>query len=749
MRSISAVLGMVLSVTMVAQWSVTGNSGTTPGTNYLGTQDQQRMLIKTYAKWRLMVNEDDAYTINGFSSLPAYGFTAISPTSSFWGSGPGGPFSRLHLAEGSGTNNQDQGYRPWMRNGITFTGNSDMGYIGQKYTYNDSSDYTSGEQDDYTDMIINWSDNPGTWLSDRLRFIFTSDYDASTTGNGSLEGLEAMQLYPHDSGSEVFVGIGDWFAAAATPSERLDVLDRTIRIRRLVPDYEDQSLEKFVVTDDNGRLHWADKPQDCDWTVIPGSGAGTNDVYTAYGSATDDCPDETEAVGIGTNAPGAKLHVNTSNFGTAMKVIGTMSTTTNKGVYVETSGGSSSNYGLDVSSTQGSATNAASYGVNVRAIGSGASGNSQNYGVRASCTGTTYRSRGFEATTDGATFTSYAGNFISHDHASYANGVEGYSDDGILSSHGVYGIAESDAEENFGVHGEANGTDDYAYYGVYGEATSSGSTPVVIGVYGTASGSGSDIWAMYSEGDQYSTSSSTWNTSDAMFKDNVEDLSDALDLIELLEPKTFTFDTATYGYMHFSSRPQFGMIAQDVENVIPTIVREVHRPADLDSSGNVVHAPLDFKAMQYGALIPVLVAALKEQQATIDDQASRLDDLEQSLASCCSSMNGSGSQSMTLGSNMGVDAPSKDKALGSDLTIAPNPFTESTTLSYLLAKAGQMRLDVSSSEGLHIVTLRSGRQEAGAYSMTWNTQDLAAGIYYITLYQDGEQLVRKAVKVSR
>ncbi|MBK8948019.1 MAG: hypothetical protein IPM68_03920 [Flavobacteriales bacterium] len=38
-----------------------------------------------------------------------------------------------------------------------------------------------------------------------------------------MEGLEAMQLYPHDSGSEVFVGIGDWFGQSATPDERLDV----------------------------------------------------------------------------------------------------------------------------------------------------------------------------------------------------------------------------------------------------------------------------------------------------------------------------------------------------------------------------------------------------------------------------------------------------------------------------------------------------------------------------------------------
>ncbi len=40
-----------------------------------------------------------------------------------------------------------------MRNGVTFTGNLDHGYIGQNY----------GDED-YTDMVIQWSDNPGNYF---------------------------------------------------------------------------------------------------------------------------------------------------------------------------------------------------------------------------------------------------------------------------------------------------------------------------------------------------------------------------------------------------------------------------------------------------------------------------------------------------------------------------------------------------------------------------------------------------------
>lgn len=126
--------------------------------------------------------------------------------------------TRLHLAEGKGDNSQDIGYRPWMRNGVSLTGNADQGYMGQKYTYEHPQDYGSGELKDYTDLVLQWSDNPGKELKDRMRFIFTSGYEHSnTTGANSLEGLEGMRLYPVNKG-EMNVGIGDFFAANITSS---------------------------------------------------------------------------------------------------------------------------------------------------------------------------------------------------------------------------------------------------------------------------------------------------------------------------------------------------------------------------------------------------------------------------------------------------------------------------------------------------------------------------------------------------
>jgi hypothetical protein len=97
--------------------------------------------------------------------FPRSGFVGISGTPGFFGTGGYGPFSRLHLADqdpnSEGPNHYalPWGYRTWMRNGITFTGNHDHAYIGQKY----------GDHDE-TDLVIHWSDDPNEikWGTDRM-----------------------------------------------------------------------------------------------------------------------------------------------------------------------------------------------------------------------------------------------------------------------------------------------------------------------------------------------------------------------------------------------------------------------------------------------------------------------------------------------------------------------------------------------------------------------------------------------------
>ncbi len=164
--------------------------------------------------------------------------------------GAPGPYTGLHLAAAT-TNTQQAGYRSNMGNGITLTGNDDQMYVGQLF-----------RGLDFTDAAIVWSDNPGEFLADRLTFNFTSSYNAAaTSGNTSFRGLRTLLIQPAGSGQEAFVGVGDFDAASATPSERLDILNGRLRIRELpLAANENANLAKYLVTDNNGVIHWRNVP---------------------------------------------------------------------------------------------------------------------------------------------------------------------------------------------------------------------------------------------------------------------------------------------------------------------------------------------------------------------------------------------------------------------------------------------------------------------------------------------------------
>lgn len=182
---------------------VTALGNTIVGAQYVGCDggSSQPLRLKTTLNYnidfssvnllRMRLNGNPVVAnINGYPGINRDGYFSISGVPAFYNSGPGA-FSRLHLVDDEGpalpqTYAQQYGYRPWMRNGITFTGNSDQGYIGQQYMATDA-----------TDMVIQWSDNPQTdpWASDRMRFVFASNpIPASPTGMRSLNGLEAMRL---------------------------------------------------------------------------------------------------------------------------------------------------------------------------------------------------------------------------------------------------------------------------------------------------------------------------------------------------------------------------------------------------------------------------------------------------------------------------------------------------------------------------------------------------------------------------
>jgi hypothetical protein len=107
-------------------------------------------------------------------------------------------------------------------------------------------------------------------------------------------------------------------------------------------------------------------------------------------------------------------------------------------------------------------------------------------------------------------------------------------------------------------------------------------------------------------------STGTWGTiSDARLKENIVDATSKLDKVNQLRVVNF----------NLKSDPdvkQIGFIAQEMEEVFPSLVQE----GEEDGEGGY------FKAVKTTVLIPILVKAIQEQQAIITEQSLALQDLK-------------------------------------------------------------------------------------------------------------------------
>lgn len=92
-------------------------------------------------------------------------------------------------------------------------------------------------------------------------------------------------------------------------------------------------------------------------------------------------------------------------------------------------------------------------------------------------------------------------------------------------------------------------------------------------------------------------------TSDARLKDDIQTLSNALEKVLQLRGVSFTRKGV----------PEIGLIAQEVEVIVPTVVQE---------------SPEGYKTVAYQNMVGLLIEAIKEQNATIRDLTARLEKLE-------------------------------------------------------------------------------------------------------------------------
>lgn len=198
------------------------------------------------------------------------------------------------------------------------------------------------------------------------------------------------------------------------------------------------------------------------------------------------------------------------------------------------------------------------------------------------------------------------------------NGVEAvtaYSGEanvaGILGLH-IYGGAFNSA--GVGVRGQSN---DWQGIGVLGARVNNG---------------GADAgWGGLFLGDLGYTGL-VLNASDAKVKTNIVDVENSLSLLSEIRIVEYSYDTLQYPHLGLNTEREYGVIAQELKEVLPTMVKTKSLPININQHTNPNQSmdevvSEDFEMVDYTKLIPLLVKGIQEQQETIQQYEEIINDL--------------------------------------------------------------------------------------------------------------------------
>lgn len=182
---------------------------------------------------------------------------------------------------------------------------------------------------------------------------------------------------------------------------------------------------------------------------------------------------------------------------------------------------------------------------------------------------------------------------------------------GTTNYHSIFGLYIATTGEGIAVRGSANSSD-------------------AIGVMGSipTSGDWSGFGGLFTGGLGYAHG--IYNLSDKNVKKDIKSITNALSKIKELKGISYKYDPNVLKSAKEDERIYLGFIAQDVEQVLPEVVVSKNFPMGggeikiTDKNDNLK----EVKVVDYVAIVPVLVEAIKEQQEIIENQEARIAKLE-------------------------------------------------------------------------------------------------------------------------
>lgn len=212
--------------------------------------------------------------------------------------------------------------------------------------------------------------------------------------------------------------------------------------------------------------------------------------------------------------------------------------------------------------------------------------------------------------------------------------------------------------------------------------------------------------------------------------------------------------------MNLPSGNQYGLISEQVEQVLPDIVKTAIQPEVTDTLGNIVVPAVNFKAMNYTAIVPLLIASIQQmdssnteqqlQNELMQNQLTILQQQVQQLLNCCQGVplppqgiqeipNNNGNNNSNNKNQTVVELNNYAIILDQN---SPNPFAEQTTITFIIPKdVKDAQILFSDDKGSVIKTVQINTRGAG--SLLVYASNLSTGIYTYSLLADGKLINTK------
>jgi hypothetical protein len=237
-----------------------------------------------------------------------------------------------------------------------------------------------------------------------------------------------------------------------------------------------------------------------------------------------------------------------------------------------------------------------------------------------------------------------------------------------------------------------------------------------------------------------------YTPSDERLKKNITDLNSALTLVNKLHPKEYEFrQDQSLTRLNLPTGKRYGLVAQDLEQVIPVLVNEIpvpgggklpagarlinEEPAE-NSDPNELQTNESYKTVNYTELIPFLIRSIQELDSARRSEAELLRSEIAQLKEVIEKL----------------DGQSLDVSKGWIRQNTPNPVSTSATINYSIspdAKAARILFTNSKGQQMRIYNV------AGAGTLNFAAGTLPSGTYNYSLIVDGKTVSTKKLVVAR